>query len=102
MSYISVESYIEQLRQQLPYVPPVPVSVIKALHKKRDFAGIVRLIRSTMNVGVNLNLHWTSGPAPKEIPNAPAWIRLPEKMPYYGTPAFKEMKLDIFILKSLS
>jgi hypothetical protein len=50
-----------------------------------------------MNVDVALTIHWTSGPAP--TPNARAWIILPEKMPYYGTPAFKKLKLDIFILK---
>ena len=53
-----------------------------------------------MNVGVHLTIHWTNGPPPKEIPNANAWISLPETMPYYGTSAFKDQKLDIFILKS--
>jgi len=100
MSNINVESYIEQLRQRLPYVLPVPVSTIKVLHKKRDFGGIVRLIRSTMNVGVDLTLHWTSGPPPRGLERANAWISLPEKMPYYGTPEFKQMRMDIFILKS--
>jgi hypothetical protein len=34
--------------------------------------------------------------------NAPAWIRLPEKVPYYGTDAFKEMKADMFIVKEFA
>ncbi len=83
-------------------MPPIPVQRIKALHRKRDFGGIVKLIRSTMNVDVRLTIHWTGGPPPKEIPNAPAWIRLPEKMPSYGTPAFKELKLDMFVMKSFA
>jgi hypothetical protein len=100
MPQIDVKAYLDQLRQALPYVPPLPVQAIKALHKKRDFGGIVRLIRSTMNVEVGLTIHWTSGPPPKGLEKAKAWISLPQKMPYYGTPAFKELKLDIFILKS--
>jgi hypothetical protein len=99
MPDIDVKAYIDQLRRTLPYVPPLPVEAIKALHRKRDFGGIVRLIRSTMNVGVNLRLHWTSD-APKGSENARAWIMLPEKMPHYGTSAFKKLQLDIFILKS--
>jgi hypothetical protein len=97
---IDVEAYVDQLREWVPYVPPVSVEKIKALHEKGDFGAVVKHIRSTMNVGVNLTLHWTCGPPPKGLEEAKAWIRLPENMPYYGTAAFKEMKLDIFVLKS--
>jgi hypothetical protein len=100
MPDIDIKSYIDQLRKALPYVPPVPVQKIKALREKSDYDSVVKLIRSTMNVGANLTVHWTSGLPPREIPNANAWISLPETMPYYGTPAFKEQTLDIFILKS--
>ena len=62
------------------------------------FGGIVRLIRKTMNVGVNLTLHWTSGPPPHE--KSQAWVKIPPAMPYYGTPEFKALKMDMFILKS--
>jgi len=51
-----------------------------------------------MNVGVNLTLHWTSGPPPHE--KAQAWIKIPPDMPYYGTPDFRALKMDMFILKS--
>ncbi len=100
MSDIDVKAHVDQLRRLLPYVPPVSVDEIKALHQKGDFGAVVKLIRSTMNVGVNLTIHWTSGPPPKGLERAKAWISLLEKMPYYGTPEFKELKMDIFILKS--
>jgi hypothetical protein len=102
MADINVKAYIDQLRQALPYVPPVPVHKLKALHKKQDFGSIVRLIRAGMNVDVRLTLHWTSGPPPKGLEAASAWIELPKNMPRYGTPAFKELKLNIFILKSFA
>jgi hypothetical protein len=100
MSDINVERYLEQLRQKLPHVPPVPVETIRALHKRRDFGGIVRLIRETMNVGVNLTVHWTSGPPPRHLPNAQAWITIPGKVPFYGTPEFKDLRMNVFILKT--
>jgi hypothetical protein len=102
MADIDVKAYIDGLRRALPYVPPIPVQEIKALHRERDFGAIVRLIRSTMNVDVGLTLHWTNGPPPKGLEMAKAWIKLPKPMPYYGTPAFKDLKLDIFILKSFA
>ncbi len=94
---IDVKVYVDKLRQQLPYVPPVAVKKIKALHKKGDLGTLVRVIRSTMNVDVRLTVHWTSGPPP--TPDAPAWIRFPKDMPHYGTPAFRDLKLDMFIMK---
>jgi hypothetical protein len=100
MPDIDVKVYLDQLRRDLPYVPPIPVKKIKALHKNGGLGSVVKLIRKTMNVDVGLTIHWTSGPPP--IPGATAWIRLPEKMPRYGTAAFKELKLDIFILKSFA
>jgi hypothetical protein len=60
MADINVKSYIDELRKALPYVPPVPVQQIEELHRKREFGRVVRLIRETMNIGVNLTLHWTS------------------------------------------
>lgn len=102
MSDIDVRAYIDQLRRQLPYVPPVPVEKIRSLHRKGNYGAIVKLIRSTMNVDVGLTLHWTDGAPPKHIPNAAAWITLPTKMPFYGTPEFNQLKLDMFIRKSFA
>jgi hypothetical protein len=102
MSDIDVRAYINQLRRALPCVPPIPVEKIKALHARGDLTGIVKLIRSAMNVNVRLVLHWTSEKPPKEIPNAPAWIRMPKRMPYYGTEAFKRVTVDIFIRKEFA
>jgi hypothetical protein len=102
MPETDVKAYLNQLRQALPYVPPIPIQQIKALHRKKDFGAIVRLIRSTMNVNVRLTLHWTDRPASNGHKQAPAWITVPENMPYYGTPAFRELKLDVSILKSFA
>lgn len=98
MSDIDVKAYIDQLRQALPYVPPIPVQEIKAMHRKRDLGGVVKLIRNTMNVSVRLAVHWTD----QVRGNAPAWVLLPEKMPYYGTPEFAKIRIDMFIRRSFA
>jgi len=54
MSKIDVKAYIDQLRETLPYVPPIPVKKIKALHKNGGLGSVVKLIRKTMNVDVGL------------------------------------------------
>ena len=97
---IDVSAYIDQLRRSLPYVPPFLNGQIKALHRKRDFGGIVRLVRIMMNIDARITLHWTSDPASNR--QAPAWIRLPKHIPTYGTQEFKDLKLDMFILKSFA
>jgi len=102
MPDIDIKSYIDQLRKALTYVPPIPVEEIRALHRKGDLGGVVKLVRRTMNVNVRLTLHWTSGPSPTGIPNALAWVSRPEKMPYYGTAAFKETSVDMFIRKQFA
>ena len=99
MSVVEIGHYLHQLREKLPYVPPVRVQAIKRLHDRRDFGGIVRLIRETMNVGANLTLHWTSGPPPAQT-SARVGFNIPPLMPYYGTSEFKALKMDMFILKS--
>ena len=98
MADIDVRAYISQLRQALPYVPPIPVQEIKTMHRKRDLGGIVKLIRKTMSVNVRLTLHWTD----QVRGDALAWVLLPEKMPYYGTPEFAKVGIDRFIRKSFA
>jgi hypothetical protein len=100
MADIDVNAYIDQLRRSLPYVPPFLNHQIKALHRKREFGGIIRLVRSMMNVDARITLHWTNNPPSNR--EAKAWIRLPNDMPKYGTQAFKDLKLDMFILKSFA
>jgi hypothetical protein len=100
MSDIDVKSYLDQLRKALPYVPPISAGVLKSLHRKQDYEGMVRLIKSTMNVEVRLIVGWVKSGAAKGFEEAPAWIEIPENMPYYGTAAFKKVTLRMFLRKS--
>lgn len=100
MPDINVKSYLDQLRQALPHVPPIPVRALKSLHKVRDYEGMVRLIRSTMNIEVRLIVGWVNSGAHSGMERAPAWVQTPVPMPYYGTAAFKATTIRVFIRKS--
>src|SRR5580700_7300994 len=81
----SVPKYLKQLRQVLPWVPPVPIGALNSLHSARDYKGMVRLIKKTMNVEVDLRIVWVSeGDANAgSVKDAPAWVDLPREMPEY-------------------
>jgi hypothetical protein len=100
MSEINVESYLAQLRQALPQVPPVPVDALKALHRQSDYEGMVRLILRAMNLDVRLVVGWVNSGGPKGHEQAPAWVSLADNMPFYGTPEFKKLTLKMFVRKS--
>jgi hypothetical protein len=55
---IDVASSIEQLRRHLPHVSPISVRKLKALYRARDYEGMVRFVRSSMNVEVRLLVGW--------------------------------------------
>lgn len=100
MSDIDVQKYLRDLKQALPRVPPIPVQELKSLHKTRDFEGMVRLIKRTMNVEVRLVIGWVNSGGPKGMEEAPAWVQTPVKMPYYGTNDFKKLTVKMFLRKS--
>jgi hypothetical protein len=94
-----LKDYIGQLRRELPYVPPVSTRDLKRLHRRRDYEGMVRLIRRGMNLDVRLTIGWVNSGGPKGFEKAPAWVERPANMPRYGTPAFKDTTVTIFIRK---
>jgi hypothetical protein len=98
----SVSKYLKQLRQVLPWVPPVPIGALKSLHSARDYKGMVRLIKKTMNVEIDLRIVWVSEGDAKigSVKDAPAWVDLPGKMPAYGSDAFRKSRLDIYLRRS--
>jgi hypothetical protein len=98
-----IVTYLDQLRRTLPYVPPISIAAdqrLYALHQACDYEGIVRFVRRTMNLEVSLVLGLVNGGGPKSNPDAPAWVELPQDMPFHGTEAFKKLKLKLYLRKS--
>jgi hypothetical protein len=63
---------------------------------------MVRLIKRQMNVETDIRVVWVSEGEAQEatIREAPAWIKLPVKMPPYGSEAFRKLRIDMFLRKS--
>jgi hypothetical protein len=98
-----VATYLDQLRRALPYVPPISIAHdrrLYALHEARDYEGIVRFVRRTMNLEVGLILGLVNARGTENKSNAPAWIELPQDMPFHGTDSFKKLKLKLYLQKS--
>jgi hypothetical protein len=100
MQEINVKAYLDQLRWTLPYVPPIPAQKLKILHQSRDYEGMVRLIKRTMNLEVHLLVGWVNSGGPSEFDNAPAWVQRPDPMPRYGTATFRDITIKMFLRRS--
>ncbi len=100
MPDIDVRAYIDQLRRALPHVPPIDARQLKSLHRQRDYEGMVRLIKSAMNLDARLRIGWVNSGGPEAMKEAPAWVRMPAEVPYYGTTAFKNLTLTMYLRKS--
>jgi hypothetical protein len=64
---------------------------------------MVRLTKQVKNVDVSLRIVWVPEGAAETgaTKGAPAWISVPKEMPAYGTKAFKDMRLDLHLRRSL-
>lgn len=95
-----VSKYLHQLQQALPRVSPIPEDTLRSLHAAQDYKGFVAFIKKTMKIECRLIVAWINSGAPKGMEEAPAWIRTPSPMPIYGTKAFRELTLTMFLRKS--
>ena len=77
---------------------PIKPASLKALHKARNYEGMVQRIKKAMNVEVKLRVGWVNSGGQNK--DAPAWVQLPHNMPPYGSTAFKDLTITIFIRKS--
>jgi hypothetical protein len=93
-----IRSYIEQLRFSLGNGrPTVSRKQLRSFFAAKDYAGMVKFIRDSMNLDVRLRLGVANGGGP---PNAIAWIPLPPRLPSFGSREFRAWKFTVFIRKS--
>lgn len=96
-----VRRYLAQLRQALPYVPPIDRTKLIALHSARDHFGLVKFIKRLMNIeAITFQVFWVPDGAAKEHKDAAAWVELPPDMPPYGSKKFNETTIKMFFRKS--
>lgn len=68
-----------------------------ALHERKDYAGMIRLVRAAMYLDMPLRIGYVNSGGRA---TAPAWVRLPVPMPMYGTAAFRATKITVYLRKS--
>jgi hypothetical protein len=93
-----IRNYFQQLSFSLGGVRPlIGRDDLSTFYEEKDFVGMVRHVRTTLQLDVRIRLGLVNGGGPS---HAPAWIALPKTMPPYGTRAFSRTVLTLYIRKS--
>lgn len=93
-----INAYLAGLTRSFGKVrPPVDDERLHALYAQQDYAGMVRLVRTTLklDVRVKFGISDTHGPL-----GAPAWVEKPDPLPMYGTQALRETVVTIGLKES--
>jgi hypothetical protein len=93
-----IKSHVSQLSASVCKKQPVRRAPLLALYHARDYPGMVRSISNDLtlqDLRIRVGVVKSGG-----LSNAPAWIELPEKMPAYGSPEFKGMRVTVYLRRS--
>ncbi|MDD2657627.1 MAG: hypothetical protein PHD04_03140 [Candidatus Pacebacteria bacterium] len=92
-----IESYIDSLRASLgPVRQPIAEDSLRFLHNKKDYAGMVGHVKSSLRLDTGIRL----GLVKKGGPDAPAWVVKPTNMPLFGTASFRQLVITVYLRKS--
>lgn len=94
-----IEGHISRLIKSLGGVrPPIDQVKLKGLYLRRDWKSIVGFIKISMGFSFPVKIGYVkSGGRQDTI----AWILFPERMPPFGTSAFNNMMITLYIRKYL-
>lgn len=73
---------------------PVDPSPLRAMYAQSDYSGMLSSIKKSMKLDMRLRIGYVKSGGPK---NAPAWVSLPRPMPVYGSRAFRETQITVYI-----
>lgn len=97
-----IRRHIQEIKSVLGNArPPVAIDdpILQGLHRTKDYAGMVRVIRNHMRLKLRIRVgfahHDDQGPR-----GAPAWVQIPNTMPYYGSRELDNFVITMFIRKS--
>lgn len=92
-----IESYINQLRASFGKLrTPVAEEALRTLYDAKDYAGMVYCIQTILRLDLTMRLGLVNSGGP----NAPAWVEAPVPMPTYGTPAFRQLTVTMYLRKT--
>lgn len=92
-----IESYIDQLRRSFgPICRPVAEEELYELYRAEDYARMIYHIQTALHLDLRLRL----GLVNRGGPNFPAWVVGYRSMPMYGTAAFRQLCVTIYLRKT--
>jgi hypothetical protein len=89
-----ISDWTHDLARRLHVRAPVETTELQKLFAAEDFAGLVGAIKRSFGLELKMELGRVKSGG---CPTAPAWIKLPEFMPLYGTEAFRRTTVRVFI-----
>lgn len=98
-----IRGWVEQLTRSLgeprPNIDPAPLEQLFAV---QDYRGMLRMIREKLRLPIRITLALVNSGAPigrHGVP-IPAWIIRDTPSPLYGTPAFEEYAVSVYIRRA--
>jgi hypothetical protein len=97
-----IRNWIGKLQRSLPLKQQVRLDPYADRHARKDFNGMLKLVQQQLRLtDVRLRAAYVNSGAPEGIPSdTHAWVTMPEPMPMYGTRAFKEALVTVWLRKS--
>jgi hypothetical protein len=93
-----IRSYLNQLRASLGAVrSPLEPGRLRQLYCGRDYTAMVKTIRDGMNLDLRVRVGLVNEGG---FENAPAWVSYPKPLPRFGTDAFKQTLVTVYLRKS--
>jgi hypothetical protein len=74
----------------------VDKTLFEKLHAKKNFEGMLSLVKTQMGLDLRIVMGKVNSGGPI---HAPAWLKRPEPLPMYGTRAFRETTVTIYLRK---
>lgn len=75
---------------------PVDPTLLQELHKKKDYAGMLRAICKDLRLDMRLRVGYVNSGGPE---SAPAWVLCPVPMPLHGTQEFRSTLVTVYFRK---
>lgn len=95
MRRAEIITWLNSIKKSLgPIRKPVSEVELRNCFGKRDFAGMLNIVRKAFGLNLTLRLfaHVRSG-GPE---GAPAWVAIPTNMPPYGSLAFQNLTINVY------
>jgi hypothetical protein len=98
-----IRDWVGQLTRSLGEPrPPADARELECLFEARDYAGMLRSVKAKLRLNMRLwlGLANSGGPISRSGRPAPAWVEGTTPMPMYGTRAFEQHQVTVFIRKT--